>query len=129
MRAKVRDALGNESSVASAGYTRTNAAPTAYAVSNTVSECSTGTNTANATDPRAGDVLTHTRYANGTCTAPVSNTGSAWAIYNGTVGTYSYSYKTTDDDGGVSSCVGATFTFSNIAVTANNFTYGTDIGS
>lgn len=128
LRVKVRDVLGNESSMTLATWTWNNVLPTATAVSITGSECATITNTANVSDP-GGTTFTYQWYANNTCTAPIANTTSTWWLNSSVATTNNYSYTTTDNNGGISSCVAATFAWTNSSITANSFIYWTDIGS
>jgi hypothetical protein len=118
---KARDGLNNESISYPATRTRNNVAPTAHAITINSFECSTGILTQDTTDPRPGENIISSRYANPSCSWWPIGLTTDLPIYQPEVWILSYSYFSTDDDSWFSSCTWATIIFNNVEITANAF--------
>ncbi len=123
VRAKVRDALGNEATMKIATGTWNNVVPTDSAVSNSANEWSTILLTSNPSDP-GWTTFTYQWYSNSTCTTPiwgqVNSTYTAPAQSEPT--TIVYSYVAIDAQWLTGNCATATATWNNVAptMTSNN---------
>ncbi|MFZ2911957.1 MAG: LamG domain-containing protein, partial [Candidatus Absconditicoccaceae bacterium] len=128
--ARAKDANGAVSTCLSSAGTWNNVAPTITPVSATISECSPISLVGNATDPGGPAIATssYVWYNNNTCTTHLY-TGQTYSPTSNIVSTNTYYYKAFDAQGLWGACTISTGIWTNIPLTANSFTYGTDISS